>query len=1357
MWLRGPAGFGKTFVCARIVAHLASTLGKPLGFFFMSSGIGSSCDPFRAMRWWLSQILDNRSVLTIFRSEWLLHPEPVTTRGSVVRLFERVVREVPGCTFVLDGLDECVALEPKSPHAYSELVSEFLSIIWKAAANTNTRIMVVSRDMSEIRRSIPDTGFRFFEHNLTIEDNQQDVALYSMSIVNKRLGNKSTTLRENIAKRMADRCEGQFQWLYLQSKTLERLRSFNEQQLEQKIGKTPKELSSIYESTYAVISRSDDYDRSRAIAILRWVAFAIRPLSVNEITAALLVEEETKDFPVEDLPDEIDEYYVDDLIIAICGGLIELRKNPTSSELGLQTLHLPHFSVKEFLLPKLTMEATSVALSASPLFSAEYEANTKLAISCLQYINFDNVWVDDGVDDSDTRLHVLRSFQEYASISWHQHMQKGECHEPSLTRLLLNFFGVHNRNWCAWVKALPDDDGMRRLGRLHCVCYLNLPDVAANLIHQALDINETTMSGSTPLFIASREGYIAIVKLLLDNGADVSKENKYGRTPLHEASGEGHTDVVELLLGYGVYAKYRAYINKKDNYARTALYCASAEGHVSTIEVLINKGADIHHTNIDGIAPLHAASQYGYIEVVKVLFNNGAEINTRDCKNNTPLHAASFAGHLEIVRFLVIHKATISAANETGVTPLHRASDNGHIKVLKVLLENDADINSTSRNGETALFRACLKGNLDIVRVLIEYGASTSLAKKNGRTPLHIASEHGYTEVAKTLLNNGAAVDALDLIGSTPLHVASANGHLAVVELLINSGADANITDRDGESPLAYAVTGEHFEIAQRLFDGFINWNTLDTNDLPLINLAAYIGHVETVHRFIDLGGDISATAVKDHTPLLSASAGGHVELARLLVQNCSHIDATGEDGCTALYLASERGNVELVKMLLENNADINIAHKNGFSVLHAACRNSSLDVVKVLLDYGIDINVSHDLIGRASPIFVASMAGHCELIQLLIDKGADISAMDNEGNVPLHFASSFQKVEATRVLLDNGAEIQATNDEGETALHLACKDGHLDVVELLLKNGADVNALDNQGRTPLFQASVEGHINVTEVLLNNSADPSVRDSDDHTSLYPVSPRRSAKPKKPFLKTETTVDVADNSGLAPLHAAASVGHLEVVKVLIKHGANINCETKDGWSPLHWSCFRRKPQIVDHLLQCGAEPSCVDIANRSPVFFAAAWGHGSQMLESLLSYGAVFDSKDCYGATPLLASVRKNNIETVRCLLSTKRVSLDVVDKSGRSLSWWASHNRNQEIMDMLIKHGVSCQAISPDMTRDTTIITKKAPKYCDACWQGIYVCHRSYYCDICSGGTFELCYECFSCGLGCFKETHQLK
>lgn len=117
------------------------------------------------------------------------------------------------------------------------------------------------------------------------------------------------------------------------------------------------------------------------------------------------------------------------------------------------------------------------------------------------------------------------------------------------------------------------------------------------------------------------------------------------------------------------------------------------------------------------------------------------------------------------------------------------------------------------------------------------------------------------------------------------------------------------------------------------------------------------------------------------------------------------------------------------------------------------------------------------------TPLHIASLCGHLELMNILLRYRANPNAQDSTGMTPLHAAAMAGHLIAVEVLIHSGAEVDCRNNRGNTPLFLAVWDGHMDIVKILLKHGAEVNTTNLSGEDPLKRAAAHGHIELADIL----------------------------------------------------------------------------------------------------------------------------------------------------------------------------------------------------------------------------------------------------------------------------------
>ncbi|KAJ8264368.1 hypothetical protein GJAV_G00148350 [Gymnothorax javanicus] len=271
--------------------------------------------------------------------------------------------------------------------------------------------------------------------------------------------------------------------------------------------------------------------------------------------------------------------------------------------------------------------------------------------------------------------------------------------------------------------------------------------------------------------------------------------------------------------------------------------------------------------------------------------------------------------------------------------------------------------------------------------------------------------------------------------------------------------------------------------------------------------------------------------------------------------------------------------------------------------------------------------------------LFEACRNGDLERVKKLISL-ENVNSRDTAGrkSTPLHFAAGFGRRDVVDYLLQNGANVHARDDGGLISLHNACSFGHAEVVNLLLHHGADANSRDNWNYTPLHEAAIKGKIDVCIVLLQHGAEPTIRNTDGRTALDLAEPATKAVLTGEYRKDD-------------LLESARSGNEEKLMALLTP-LNVNCHASDGRksTPLHLAAGYNRVKTVQLLLQHGADVHAKDKGDLVPLHNACSYGH-YEVTELLVKHGACVNAMDLWQFTPLHEASSKNRVEVCSLLLS----------------------------------------------------------------------------------------------------------
>ena len=408
-------------------------------------------------------------------------------------------------------------------------------------------------------------------------------------------------------------------------------------------------------------------------------------------------------------------------------------------------------------------------------------------------------------------------------------------------------------------------------------------------------------------------------------------------------------------------------VNAPQQDGATALHWAAYHDDLTTAEALIEAGADPSAANRVGATPMRLATINGSAPMIALLLDAGVDPNEPlTSHGDTALMMAARTGVPDAIELLLGRGARIDAAETWGgTTALVWAIAEHHPAAVALLLEHGADVKIVSK-----AVSGGGRGAEGQEPEALEPGSSPVGYANGGFTPLHFAAREGELEAARLLLAAGADVNAAAADGKSPLNLAIYNGHYALAELLIDSSANVNLADAEGFPPLFWAVDRRNME-----------WNP----GFPWVQTA---DPLPLIRKLLAAGAEPDTYV--DNTPVSRRNFGGspRVKFA------------------TSLMRAAYSGDVELVSLLLEYGADPLVRNSDNETPLLAAAgygwidgysqgrsNEERLETIKLLVNLGADVNWACD--HGITPLMVAANFGVTDMIQYLVDEGADLAAHD--------------------------------------------------------------------------------------------------------------------------------------------------------------------------------------------------------------------------------------------------------------------------------------------------------------------------------------------------------------------------
>lgn len=828
-------------------------------------------------------------------------------------------------------------------------------------------------------------------------------------------------------------------------------------------------------------------------------------------------------------------------------------------------------------------------------------------------------------------------------------------------------------------------------------------------------IDVRTFMEISALHMAVIWGDLDGVKRLVDLGADVRAKDYLGMTPLHFACLYRKNEIIELLIEKG------ARKGTKNHFGETPLllYLGKLpERRIETHISLIGEGGEPEIGFID-------------LEIIELFLEKKPKlINTEDKEKNNVLHHALIAGEIKAAELLAAKNCwLLTKMNKLGKTPLEEIYTREKIKKdhsapveidsegedesfeevssKKKINKNldskvQADLKKLEQSMKDRKVTSMFVPKQDFFQVkkhLQNFSPKPPIKKENSK---NILKKYPWEEILDAVFSDKLTqneflnlIDSLDAISDPRMSfthmMAELNQHKILKRLFEWDPSRALLSDGTSrqETPMHRAVIAgskEAVEIYLKFYkkdasnfdiyqpDGF--GNTLahlaiifsqrdifsllqekkycfdipnEAGNLPA-HLVGFAGYKDCYKKILKEYA-LEANSAGE-VPLHIAVRNQHWKTSEYLRKEAPEsITKRNEDGNTPLHIAASVGWKDFLKSYFEEKKYFGIKNNFSESLLHLACQGRNVKVVNYLLEKGCDLSALN--YEKENPLHDACFYQNIEIVEALLKRQLSyndediINKPDIRGETPLQELLKkpvFTDQEKERqlvifeLMLDYGADVSIKNERGEAFLHLVCLGNHVQLLAHAIyraESPKNFSRIDGKKALPIS-------LTIKDAKGNTPLHYAVSGNNSETVIYLIN-----------ALNKSDAEIKNKEGITALNLAALLGLHDLIGFFWGKDVSVTKKDKQGRNLLHhfFSCSKKietDSATADYIQEIMKEnPNLLikpDTADMTPFHYLVQMGHKDWILIFLKHLPRNFKEKIDFLLTPARGKTPKQMIE-----------------------------------------------------------------------------------------------------------------
>ncbi|MBU3013302.1 ankyrin repeat domain-containing protein [Poseidonibacter lekithochrous] len=495
-------------------------------------------------------------------------------------------------------------------------------------------------------------------------------------------------------------------------------------------------------------------------------------------------------------------------------------------------------------------------------------------------------------------------------------------------------------------------------------------------------------------------------------------------------------------------------INWQNDNKETFLHICSKAGCLESVKWLLNKNINTEIQNLENETAIYYALHSNNLPLVTLLIEFGTNVNHLNIHNRSLIQEAIISCNNNVVSYLISQSENLSNEDRYGNNLIFDAIANGRKEIIVLVASlEEVDINHINHKGNTILQQEVVLRNNELAIELMQLGADPTISDKNGKNFLFYAISKGYKNVqilekavelgcdinTRSSTNTTILIESINHFLNTPEDKQEEReNHLLMVKELIVKGVEIEAIDDKNETAFFAATRSADI----KLIDIFLNNNTISINHQNIqgdtvlsILILKGVANIKTIIKFLEHNANpnIKNKKGKNCIEILSDII--------LFFQNHKEIDSDIEE---KLDINGEYLTV-LAKIIEHSKVDFTQLNSQGKPLFFDSILYFNMNLFKIFRDSNIDINLrdkeDHNILFELMDYNYSHSSKkdkkqYLEMMQNLINIGADVNAKNHEGLTPLHKSISKECEYTVKLLLDAKSDTLALDNKGRSIIH---------------------------------------------------------------------------------------------------------------------------------------------------------------------------------------------------------------------------------------------------------------------------------------------------------------------------------